>query len=102
MTKLKVRLDICIDDRRWRSVPNLSRRLEKTIQATFECLPAKLQIPAAVTLLLTNDATMQRLNQDFRGIKKPTNVLSFPQFEPSRLPKKGRFRDVIHLGDIAL
>ena len=29
-------------------------------------------------LLLTSDAEMRRLNRDFRGKDKPTNVLSFP------------------------
>lgn len=35
----------------------------------------------ALSVLLTNDKKMQELNNDFRGINKPTNTLSFPQFE---------------------
>ena len=31
-----------------------------------------------VSFLLANDARVQRLNRDFRGQDKPTNVLSFP------------------------
>ena len=31
-----------------------------------------------VSLVLTDDAAMRALNRDFRGIDKPTNVLSFP------------------------
>ena len=37
--------------------------------------------PAAgglVSVVLTNDETLQRLNFEFRGKNKPTNVLSFP------------------------
>jgi probable rRNA maturation factor len=33
---------------------------------------------AELALLLTDDAGIRSLNRDFRGIDKPTNVLSFP------------------------
>ena len=45
-----------------------------------------------VTLLLTDDASVRELNLRFRGLDKPTNVLSFPA-AASALP---------HIGDIAL
>ncbi|MHB1111068.1 MAG: rRNA maturation RNase YbeY, partial [Devosia sp.] len=32
--------------------------------------------------VLTDDAEQRVLNRDWRGIDKPTNVLSFPQIEP--------------------
>src|SRR6266496_2270288 len=35
-----------------------------------------------VTILLTTDAEMQRLNQQFRGKNQPTDVLSFPHAAP--------------------
>ena len=31
---------------------------------------------------MTDDAEQQELNRQWRGIDKPTNVLSFPQIEP--------------------
>jgi probable rRNA maturation factor len=31
-----------------------------------------------IAVVLSDDATLQRLNRDFRGKDKPTNVLSFP------------------------
>ncbi len=42
------------------------------------------------TVMLTNDATMQTLNKQFRGFDKPTNVLAFSSEEAA------------FLGDIAL
>jgi probable rRNA maturation factor len=33
---------------------------------------------ACISVLLADDAAIRRLNRDFRGIDKPTNVLSFP------------------------
>lgn len=38
-----------------------------------------------VSIVLTDDAHIQALNRDYRGKDKPTNVLSFPQDEPSLL-----------------
>lgn len=43
-----------------------------------------------VSLLLTDDSDMRRLNAEYRGIDKPTNVLSFegdlPDSKPQNLP----------------
>lgn len=46
----------------------------------------------SLTILLADDATLRRLNREFRGLDKPTNVLSFPA--PANLEG--------HLGDIAV
>ncbi len=53
---------------------------------------AALDRPGELTVLLTDDLTVQDLNARFRGKDAPTNVLSFPA-APSAAP---------HLGDIAL
>jgi probable rRNA maturation factor len=37
--------------------------------------------PAEVSLVLTDDAAMQDLNRDYRGLDRPTDVLSFSQIE---------------------
>lgn len=43
---------------------------------------AKVGGVAELSIVLTDDAEQQVLNRDWRGIDKPTNVLSFPQIEP--------------------
>jgi probable rRNA maturation factor len=47
---------------------------------------AAREAPAAglVSVLLTDDAELQRLNRDFRGKDKPTDVLSFPALPMDR------------------
>ena len=65
-------------------------------------LPVCFHYPFTATLLLTTDAGIKRLNRDFRGMDKPTNVLSFPQFDPAALPKKVKPSTPVFLGDIAL
>jgi probable rRNA maturation factor len=86
----------------WSRIPRLRTRMEKAAQAALAHLPEHLRFPCAINVLLTKNAEIRRLNRTFRGIDKATNVLSFPQFDRSKLPKKGRKRDQIHIGDIAL
>ena len=66
--------------------------------AVFEALKqskAKVTGVAELSIVLTDDAEQQELNKEWRGIDKPTNVLSFPQIEP--------FGPVVGiLGDIVL
>lgn len=68
--------------------------LETAVFATLS--HQHLPPPAALTLLLTDDAHIQHLNRDFRGYDKPTDVLSFPNV--TALPGK----TVPYLGDIAV
>src|SRR5262245_49460955 len=57
----------------------------------------------AVTIALVSDATMCRLNRDFRGIDAATDVLSFPAGRqgPRRARNGGR-KQLKSLGDIAI
>jgi probable rRNA maturation factor len=56
-----------------------------------------------VGVRLTDDAEVQALNRDYRGKDKPTNVLSFPQFEPDDFAMLANTDDgEILLGDIVL
>jgi probable rRNA maturation factor len=101
--------ELCIEHKAW-SALRLKSALQKAATVTAAHLPAKFQIPAEVTVLLTNDAHVRQLNHDFRGIDKPTNVLSFPQFTSRQLiqiAKKGKGRKAAYpspvlLGDIAI
>jgi probable rRNA maturation factor len=67
-----IRIDIV--DPRWR------RRLPKAEALVRASARAALDGAArgAVTFALADDAFLRRLNRDFRGKDKPTNVLSFP------------------------
>ncbi len=71
------------------------RELMRTAMLATLSHEAWLQ-PATINLLLTDDATVQALNRDYRGFDKPTDVLSF---EDGESPYPGA---PIHLGDIAV
>jgi probable rRNA maturation factor len=54
---------------------------------------------AELAVMLTDDAGIQTLNANWRGIDKPTNVLSFPALQPTGTPDDDAPR---MLGDIAI
>ncbi|MDR3475367.1 MAG: rRNA maturation RNase YbeY [Devosia sp.] len=63
----------------------------------FEALKqsgAKVTGVAELSIVLTDDAEQQQLNKEWRGIDKPTNVLSFPQIEPFG-PVSGILGDIV-------
>jgi len=86
----------------WQRIPRLAARLKKAAAVTQTHLPKQLQFPVSVTLLLTTNAAIRRLNHDFRGIDKPTNVLSFPQYEPADLRRLTAVKTPVEIGDIAI
>jgi len=74
--------------------------------AAFEALrQSEWSQSAEISILLTNDAKIQELNKKYRGVNKPTNVLSFPSFEPEEildLKAEKKLPEPIILGDVVL
>jgi probable rRNA maturation factor len=80
---------------------------EKLIQnaATVALLGAQWNHPTEMNILLTDDAAILQLNNTFRKINKPTNVLSFPNLEAQEIFDlyAGKIsKKPVFLGDIAL
>lgn len=67
--------------------------LDAAVRAALEYLDAE----GDVALLVTNDEGIRAVNRDFRGIDRPTDVLSFPAREGGNAAADGAF-----LGDIAI
>ena len=80
----------------WRGLSRHKAIARETIAACHAEAALSLREGAEVSLLLADDAELQALNARWRGIDKPTNVLSFPAAPPDRLA------DAPTLGDIAL
>ncbi len=79
--------EVIIADAGWRRLlPRAEALARRVVAATL----AAEGYEGAVTVLLTDDRALKRLNGEHRGKEKPTNVLSFPN----------EMGD--HLGDIAL
>ena len=59
---------------------------EKVIESALDVVRCPYE--AQVNLLLTTNTQIQEMNSEFRGIEKPTDVLSFPMIE---YPNPGEF-----------
>jgi probable rRNA maturation factor len=67
-------ITLLVEDLKWRSHRGLMARLTKAAEAARR----STRLKGGVTILLADDKKLHALNQDFRGLDKPTNVLSFP------------------------
>ena len=66
----------------WQSQPDAEAVIHRAIAAAAEFVDAGLG-EAELAVMLTNDAGIRTLNSNWRGIDRPTNVLSFPALPPS-------------------
>jgi probable rRNA maturation factor len=86
-------VEIVIASPQWKAAPSVRSVLRRTIAAAAARCDAKR---AEVAIVLTDDEAIRCLNRQWRGLDKPTNVLSFPA--RSRV----RGRAPVLLGDIVI
>lgn len=94
----KVAIDFNTEAGDWaKALPNAAAIAERAIIAVCAEME-ELPVGAEVSVLLTDDAHQQVLNQQWRGKDKPTNVLSFPGDDTDDVPPGMP----VLLGDIAV
>jgi probable rRNA maturation factor len=90
---VRIGIDIAIEAGDWPDEPSLRALAERAIGAAMTEMresPSPISSPqgrreisdghgAELSLAFTDDTRIHRLNKDFRGKDRPTNVLSFPQ-----------------------
>ena len=91
---MKLSLDISVPSPLWRRLPRARPIARETIAAA--AAESSDVSEGDVSLCLADDSALRALNLSWRGIDKPTNVLSFPA------PPPGRRGDPTTLGDIVL
>jgi probable rRNA maturation factor len=83
----------------WQNEPGASSVIRRAIATAAETVDADVG-EAELAVMLTDDSGIRALNRDFRGIDKPTNVLSFSTPRPG--PGCGKIAQPRPLGDIAI
>jgi probable rRNA maturation factor len=83
----------------WQSEPEAEAVIQRAIAAAAEAVDADVG-DAELAVMLTDDSGIRTLNSNWRGIDKPTNVLSFPALQPTAPSRPGDAPRM--LGDIAI
>jgi probable rRNA maturation factor len=85
-------VDLRIDDPRWTSLGDVEALAARVLAFAAN----QMKAGGELSVLMTADAEMHALNKQWRGIDKPTDVLSFPSNDPE-IPGQPQY-----LGDVAL
>jgi probable rRNA maturation factor len=66
----------------WHAEPGAEAVIQRAIATAAELVDADVG-EAELAVMLTDDSGIRTLNANWRGIDKPTNVLSFPALQPT-------------------
>jgi probable rRNA maturation factor len=83
----------------WRTESAADTVIHRAIEAAAAMVDADTA-DAELAVMLTDDAGIRELNRNWRGLDKPTNVLSFPALQPEGARRDDDIPRM--LGDIAI
>jgi probable rRNA maturation factor len=83
----------------WQAEPEAEAVIDRAIAAAARFVTADVG-ESELAVMLTDDDGIRTLNRNWRGLDKPTNVLSFPALQPEGARKPGDAPRM--LGDIAI
>ena len=83
----------------WQAEPGAEAAIHRAIEAAADMADADTA-DAELAIMLTDDGGIRTLNQNWRGIDKATNVLSFPALQPTAAARPDDAPRM--LGDIAI
>ena len=75
---MSLTIDTVVESELWSRFPALESCARDAVDACLAETGKRFDAPTEVSLLLCDDSRIRALNRDFRGLDKPTNVLSFP------------------------
>jgi len=75
-------LEVIIEHGNWARLGDAEALARRAVEAAFAVAANGPREPVEISLLLSDDASVQDLNRRWRGLDKPTNVLSFPASAP--------------------
>ncbi|WP_435088431.1 rRNA maturation RNase YbeY [Candidatus Pelagibacter bacterium nBUS_29] len=90
-----INIDVFSEEKAWSKKLRKKELFFKKICSLF---PKKYQFPnksVSLTLLLSNNKCIKKLNKDFRNKNKSTDILSFPLTKKKSIAKKTYIGDII-------
>ena len=97
-----IKIDVFIKDKNWNKyISNPNRYLNQQVNK----INFKKYIKSGLvnlSIMLTGNNEIRTLNKKFRKKNKPTDVLSFPNYNPEEIQEKFKSKKKIYLGDIVL
>ncbi|MBB3811002.1 rRNA maturation RNase YbeY [Pseudochelatococcus contaminans] len=89
-------VDVLVQSQQWSALEGVESLVERAAAAALARGSVQVLNGAELSVALSDDAAVRQLNAQWRGLDKPTNVLSFPAAEADELA------DAPHVGDIVL
>ena len=90
-------IDVMVESSRWNTASGADATVRRALTEAAVAMGSDFK-DRALAVLLSDDAAIRRLNAQWRGIDKATNVLSFPP-----APNPGQQMEAVKsLGDIAI
>ena len=105
---IKCDVFVQFEDERWKtSLNNAAENIDACKEAVFEAVENEVPFLKkaenfCVNLALSDDKTVWALNKEFRGMDKPTNVLSFANVDDPFFEDILRARKDVELGDVII
>jgi probable rRNA maturation factor len=93
-------IDVIVESPLWEPQPEAEAVVRRALGVAAAMVSTR---PAELAIVLTDDSAIRALNREWRGVDKPTNVLSFPVRGPMALAAgPARSAPPILLGDIVI
>ncbi len=90
-----VSVDCMAESALWDALPGAEALVEAACAAAVAGARRRLLPEVEIAVLLADDAHVQSVNKEWRGLDKPTNVLSFPAVPPDRVAGSPVLGDLI-------
>jgi len=108
----KIQIDIQVKSKKWLAIKNIEKFIKKIcpkliLSTEIKSYLRKKSNSLEIAIILASDAQIKKINQQFRGKNKATDVLSFSFLDENLIRQKGfsvvvKNQSYIFLGDIVL
>lgn len=88
-------IDVVIEDEQWTALHGVEMLVQRAGLHAAARSGVAVRDDAEIAVLLSDDATIQQLNAQWRAKDKPTNVLSFPAVELAKISYAPMLGDII-------